>query len=256
MMTLLVNARGIVRCVYTEDLDLAAIGALRIARASHVEPDQAGRWWVDITPAGGRVMGPFDRRSDALAAERQWLEENLSSVATAMGRDRPHPVSPYRSPITTQRRIRLPQAPRSRDMSRHIAVHIDERELATVLAALRFHQAENLQAGSAIPDEAISDIATDGGRLAALGSAEIDGLCDRINAGEASAVGVQVPKAEERPQVPDGIQRIHDILYLDTADGREFYEPDKEWDADTMAMVAEIVAEHIPRPQHNGKEGD
>ena len=30
--------------------------------------------------------------------------------------------------------------------------------------------------------------------------------------------------------------------------GREFYNPDKSWDADTMAMIAEIVAEFIPRP--------
>jgi len=44
------------------------------------------------------------------------------------------------------------------------------------------------------------------------------------------------------------IQRIHDLLYLDIVNGREFYNPDKGWDADTMAMIAEIVAEYIQAP--------
>ena len=83
MMTLLVGREGTIRCMYAEVLDLAAIGCLRITRASHVEPDATGRWWADITPAGGPVLGPFDRRSDALAAERRWLEEDLAAVAPA-----------------------------------------------------------------------------------------------------------------------------------------------------------------------------
>ena len=80
MMTLLVGREGTIRCMYAEVLDLAAIGCLRITRASHVEPDGTGRWWVDITPAGGPVLGPFDRRSHALAAERRWLEENVMAA--------------------------------------------------------------------------------------------------------------------------------------------------------------------------------
>ena len=85
MMTLVVGPRGTVRCIYAEHLDLGAIGPLRISRASHVEPDEAGRWWADITPAGGPILGPFARRSDALAAERRWLDENLISIAVALG---------------------------------------------------------------------------------------------------------------------------------------------------------------------------
>ncbi|MCY2931091.1 MAG: hypothetical protein NTV86_16705, partial [Planctomycetota bacterium] len=50
--------------------------------------------------------------------------------------------------------------------------------------------------------------------------------------------------------VPPAIRRIHDLLYLDTKNGRRrSYEPDKSWDADTMAAIAEVVAEFIPRPK-------
>ncbi|MCY2929772.1 MAG: hypothetical protein NTV86_09825 [Planctomycetota bacterium] len=49
--------------------------------------------------------------------------------------------------------------------------------------------------------------------------------------------------------VPPAIRRIHDLLYLDTKDGRQSYAPDRAWDADTMAAIAEVVAEFIPRPK-------
>jgi len=52
-----------------------------------------------------------------------------------------------------------------------------------MLAALRFHQAENLQGTDEIPDQAISQIATDGGRLEALNREEVDHLCERLNLG-------------------------------------------------------------------------
>ena len=58
---------------------------------------------------------------------------------------------------------------------------VDDRQLATILAALRFHQAENLQGGAGIPDRAIEEIATDGGRLTALDFDEVDGLCQMLN---------------------------------------------------------------------------
>ena len=83
MTVLVVGPQGDVRCVYAEVLDLAAIGCIRVTRASHVEPDGTGHWWADITPARGPVLGPFDRRSDALAAECRWLEENLTAIASA-----------------------------------------------------------------------------------------------------------------------------------------------------------------------------
>ena len=62
-----------------------------------------------------------------------------------------------------------------------ILLPINRRELATILAALRFHQDENLQGGKTIPDEIIADIATDGGTLAALDCGEVNQLCQKLN---------------------------------------------------------------------------
>jgi hypothetical protein len=73
-MDLVVDPRGRVTCLYDEAIDLASLGPLSIARASHVEPDVLGRWVADLAPAGGPALGPFALRSEALAAERAWLE--------------------------------------------------------------------------------------------------------------------------------------------------------------------------------------
>ena len=72
-MELVVGADGVARCIYDEGIDLREIGRLTITRASHVEPDAAGFWWADMGPSGGPVLGPFESRSETLAAERGWL---------------------------------------------------------------------------------------------------------------------------------------------------------------------------------------
>jgi hypothetical protein len=76
-MQMVVGTDGTVCFVYDERLDLACLGPLQIRRASHVEPDEEGRWWADLSPAKGPVLGPFDRRSVALAAEAAWLERHV-----------------------------------------------------------------------------------------------------------------------------------------------------------------------------------
>ena len=73
-MQLLVEPTGRVRCLYSETLELASLGRLNIARASHVEPTTGGRWLADLSPVSGPVLGPFALRSEALAAEQRWLE--------------------------------------------------------------------------------------------------------------------------------------------------------------------------------------
>ena len=73
-MNVRIDPRGTVRALYSEALDLTGLGVARIDRASRVEPDAAGCWWADLGPSGGPVLGPFRRRSEALAAEVGWLE--------------------------------------------------------------------------------------------------------------------------------------------------------------------------------------
>ena len=57
-------------------LDLRELGKLQITRASHVEPDRDGFWWADMGPVDGPVLGPFRNRTEALGAERGFI--NLS----------------------------------------------------------------------------------------------------------------------------------------------------------------------------------
>ncbi len=80
-MELVIRPNGDITTLYTELLDLSALGALNIARASHVEPDQFGQWFADVID--GPKLGPFPRRSDALAAEVAWLTEHRLPVAGA-----------------------------------------------------------------------------------------------------------------------------------------------------------------------------
>ena len=73
-MDLIIHPSGTISTLYSELLDLSALGAMNIARASQVEPDETGRWFADVID--GPRLGPFERRSDALAAEVEWLTRN------------------------------------------------------------------------------------------------------------------------------------------------------------------------------------
>src|SRR5262245_51960419 len=76
MMELFIFGDGSIRCLYGEDIELNCLGPLRISRASHIEPDSAGRWWADCSPVGGPKLGPHILRSDAIAAEIEWLNQH------------------------------------------------------------------------------------------------------------------------------------------------------------------------------------
>jgi hypothetical protein len=80
-MQLVIQSSGTVHCLYGEELDLHQIGTLAIARGSHVEPDSSGQWTADLSPVHGPRLGPFRSRSEALAAERQWLEAHWLTQA-------------------------------------------------------------------------------------------------------------------------------------------------------------------------------
>ena len=75
-MEIVIQSDGTAICIYSESIPLAVLGPLKIKRASHVEPDFNGRWIADLSPVDGPQLGPFDKRSDALAAEVRWLEQH------------------------------------------------------------------------------------------------------------------------------------------------------------------------------------
>ena len=73
-MDMIISPAGEVRCVYDEAIDLHVFGPPLIQRASHVEPDADGRWFADLSPVHGPILGPFEQRTQALSAEREWLD--------------------------------------------------------------------------------------------------------------------------------------------------------------------------------------
>jgi hypothetical protein len=80
-MELVVDSRGQVVALYGEQIDLGSLGTLAFRRAGHVEPDDEGRWWVDLQPLNGPRWGPFDRRSAALIAEEAWIAAWLTKAS-------------------------------------------------------------------------------------------------------------------------------------------------------------------------------
>lgn len=82
-MEFIIRPDGTLVCLYDEAIELTTIGRLSIRRASVVEPDETGRWFADLAPVGGPRLGPFDVRSQALAAETAWLEERLPAPPVA-----------------------------------------------------------------------------------------------------------------------------------------------------------------------------
>lgn len=73
---IVVTSLGQARMVYDETVDLTSIGQSQITRGSHVEPVESSSWSADMSPVGGPVLGPFSKRSEALAAEVAWLHQN------------------------------------------------------------------------------------------------------------------------------------------------------------------------------------
>jgi len=94
---------------------------------------------------------------------------------------------------------------------RPIHLCVDRRDLATILAALRFHQDENLQDGRKNPDAAIDDIATDCGALLPLNFQEVGKLCERLNTGDGSPAKDMVI---EPPQEEQGDEPLFRVVYI------------------------------------------
>ncbi len=85
-MELLIRPGGEVRCVYGEAIDLHVLGQPHITRAGLVEPDEQGRWWSDLSPVHGPMLGPFSQRTQALEAEQEWLSRYWLTASDANAR--------------------------------------------------------------------------------------------------------------------------------------------------------------------------
>jgi hypothetical protein len=73
-MELVITPKGELHCIYEEAINLQRFGTISIRRASHVEPTAEGQWLADLSPVAGPALGPFANRSQALTAERNWLQ--------------------------------------------------------------------------------------------------------------------------------------------------------------------------------------
>ena len=68
---------GTVVGLYTDMIDLRALGHVQAKRASAVEWDETAQVWRARIFATGEVLGPFRRRGEAVDAERHVLAERL-----------------------------------------------------------------------------------------------------------------------------------------------------------------------------------
>ena len=75
---IIVGRDGTVRMIYDDTLVniMAEIGRATVKRASHVEPDDNGKWYADMAPVNGPILGPFNLRAEALKAEVEWLNSH------------------------------------------------------------------------------------------------------------------------------------------------------------------------------------
>lgn len=93
----------------------------------------------------------------------------------------------------------------------NLVVLMTRRELATVLAGLRLHQAQNLQPCQDIP-ASLHDIATDGSHLRPLDAKEVDKLCQRLNLSRSrrSLDGLVI----DPPQNEGGKEPLFRVVYV------------------------------------------
>ncbi len=75
-MIISIDLNGGIRAIYSDEFNWQALGRPTIQRASQVEPDHLGLWWADLGLSNGPKIGPFAKRTDAIAAEVAWLEKN------------------------------------------------------------------------------------------------------------------------------------------------------------------------------------
>jgi len=78
LMEIYIDRTGNASCIYDEAINLSAIGAVSIRRASHVEPGRTGRVAGGHGDSRRSQAGPVYRRSEALASEEQYILSHLA----------------------------------------------------------------------------------------------------------------------------------------------------------------------------------
>jgi hypothetical protein len=80
-----------------------------------------------------------------------------------------------------------------------------------------------------------------------LGEKSADGrVASAINNGEERTM--TMPTNLTRQQLVDVVNHIRDILWLDVRGSREWLNPDKTWDAETLEMVAGVLEDAGLKP--------
>lgn len=74
---------GTIFGLYTDAIDLRALGHVHVERASAVEWDKAAQAWRALIFGTGAVLGPFRRRDEAVDAERRALAARFHAFAPA-----------------------------------------------------------------------------------------------------------------------------------------------------------------------------
>lgn len=79
-MEIVIKPNGIFISIYSDSFNYGEFGKPQIRRASHVEPTEDGRWTADLSPVAGPVLGPFEKRNEAIDAELEFLNLMLCEV--------------------------------------------------------------------------------------------------------------------------------------------------------------------------------
>ena len=78
-MEFIIKPPGVFIGIYNDSFDYRNLGKSQIRRASYVEPDETGHWFVDLSPVDGPTLGPFDKRNEAIEVELEFLNLMLSN---------------------------------------------------------------------------------------------------------------------------------------------------------------------------------
>lgn len=84
-----ITSAGGIAMLHDDAIDLREFGKPEISRASHVEPDSSGLWYVQSAKTGEIIKSGFDTRAEALAFEKEyyspggqgWAELNNKETA-------------------------------------------------------------------------------------------------------------------------------------------------------------------------------